>query len=129
MKERCTNTAFKNYGGRGISVCQRWADSFEVFISDMGPRPSPKHSIDRIDNDGNYEPGNCRWATNLEQARNRRTNRVITLDGESLCLVDWAKRTGVDHRTISERLRKGWDERRAVLTPARPHVPYNWRAA
>jgi hypothetical protein len=74
MKGRCYNPAnpkFYRYGGRGITVCERWRDNFENFAADMGPRPSPLHSIDRIDNDRGYEPGNCRWATQLEQQRNR----------------------------------------------------------
>ncbi len=75
LKQRCLNpddAAFRHYGERGIKVCERWRDSFENFYADMGPRPSPKHSIDRINNDGNYEPGNCRWATASEQVKNRR---------------------------------------------------------
>lgn len=92
MKTRCLNpnsTGYENYGGRGIQICQQWIESFEVFLKDMGEKPSPDHSIDRIDNDGNYEPRNCRWATAAEQIRNRRTSVALTINGVTKPLVDW----------------------------------------
>lgn len=112
MKERCTNTktpSFASYGGRGITVCSRWARSFKNFLADVGLRPSAKHTLDRFpDNNGNYEPGNVRWATRSEQARNRRSNRIITHEGKSLPLVEWAALTGIRRDTIAARLRRGW---------------------
>lgn len=110
MKQRCTNPsdpAYHNYGGRGISVCGRWMD-FEPFLEDMGERPSPEHSIDRIDTNGNYEPGNCRWATRKEQNRNRRDNVLLTLGDETLCISEWSDRTGIDACSIRGRIRLGW---------------------
>lgn len=91
---------YHNYGGRGIRVCERWLDGFENFFADMGPKPSPKHSIDRIDNNGNYEPDNCRWALKQEQDNNRRTNRFITHNGVTLTLTQWARRLGVSPRQV-----------------------------
>lgn len=119
---RCRNanvSYFKNYGGRGIKICDRWASSFEAFFADVGPRPSPSHSIDRIDVNGNYEPGNVRWATPLEQANNRRVTRTVTAAGETLSMVAWAKRLGCDPSTIYQRIASGWSEDRAVITPIR----------
>ena len=123
MRARCRNpknTSYPNYGGRGISVCARW-DSFEAFLADVGPRPSPEHSIDRFpDNDGNYEPGNVRWATRVEQARNRRDSsrsRWITHDGRTQTLTQWARETGIRIFTIQSRLNLGWSAGRALTAP------------
>lgn len=107
IKERCLNPNFRcyyNYGGRGISICERWLDAesgFNNFFSDLGVRPSKNHSLDRINFNGNYEPSNCRWATAIEQANNKRTNVMLTYKGETKSLSSWCKQTGIDYiRTI-----------------------------
>ncbi len=117
MVERCTNPkheSWESYGGRGIAVCERWLESFEAFLEDMGPRPA-RHTIDRKDNARGYEPGNCRWATHEEQARNRRSTRLITIGNETLCAEDWAKRNGVSPSAVYDRLRRGWPAEKAVM--------------
>jgi hypothetical protein len=109
-RERCNNPnipGYRNYGGRGITICDRWLNSFENFYADMGPRPSPKHSLDRIDNDGNYEPGNCRWATTKQQSRNRRNNIIVTYDGDDMCLRDFANLVGKNPNLLTKRVKKG----------------------
>lgn len=106
----------RRYLDRGIKVCQRW-QSFANFMADMGPRPSPQHSIDRINNDGDYEPGNCRWATLLEQQRNRSSNRLIEMNGEALPVTVWAERSGVPMQTAHARLRRGWQPTLALTAP------------
>lgn len=111
MKYRCYNPKAKNfylYGAKGVRVCDAWLNSLEQFCLDMGERPSPQHTIDRIDSNGNYEPSNCRWATPKEQARNTSRNRIITFNGETLCLKAWAERTGLTEMCIHGRLRAGW---------------------
>ena len=111
MLSRCSNPRhpeYKRYGGRGIRVYDRWRNSFELFLADMGPRPSSKHSLDRIDNDGDYEPINCRWATQIEQQNNRRNNRILTYGEKSLTIAQWVRKTGIPRRTIYYRLDKGW---------------------
>jgi hypothetical protein len=116
MLKRCLTPAalkFPDYGGRGITVCERWL-SFENFLADMGAPPAGT-TIDRIDNDGPYEPANCRWATSEQQARNRSDSRLLTHDGTSLPLCDWAKRVGLHRTTIAARLGKlGWPVERAL---------------
>lgn len=118
--ERClnvNNSGYHRYGERGIKVCDKWM-TFENFLADMGPRPSSAHSIDRIDNDGNYEPGNCRWATKLEQARNTSRNRLLTHYGRTMCLAEWANETGMSYDTLFARLYGyGWTVEQALTTP------------
>ena len=99
MKKRCTDGR-KNYGGRGIKVCVRWTRSFAAFLTDMGPRPSPRHTIERERNMGNYEPTNCHWALMKEQNRNRRDNRLLEFNGKIQCLAAWAEDTGIPYATI-----------------------------
>jgi len=117
-RQRCNNPrqrGYERYGGRGISVCERW-NSFETFLADMG-LPPPGTSIDRIDNDGNYEPANCRWATPRQQMRNRNCNRRIEAFGEVMTVSAAAERFGIGATTISHRLDKGYEPERAVTEP------------
>jgi len=123
MIQRCynrNNPAWSRYGGRGISVCDQWKDSFPSFIRDMGDRPGPGYSIDRIDNNGNYERDNCRWATSTQQNRNRRSNRMIEYDGRSLSLAEWAESYHIPYSTLSARLKRGWTVSVALSVPIRP---------
>lgn len=122
MKVRCSNPNFKDwklYGGKRISVCARWRDSFEAFFLDLGPRPSPLHSLDRYpNNNGNYELGNVRWATGQEQARNWSTgNHFLECNGERLILSDWAKRLGITNSSLTERIAR-WPLDKALTVPA-----------
>lgn len=119
IKQRCLNPNVRNwhdYGGRGIRICDRWRDSFEAFYEDMGPRPSDRHSIDRIDNDGNYEAGNCRWADISTQSRNRRSNIMVKVNGEHLTLAEAARISAVKYSTVRARLARGCELSEA-LTP------------
>jgi hypothetical protein len=108
IKDRCYNARnkhFKNYGGRGIVVCDRWLESFENFLEDMGLRPC-NYSIDRFpNNDGNYEPSNCRWATKKEQEKNKRTNRYIEHNGKKLTITDWSKIIGISQQWLGKKLK------------------------
>lgn len=119
MKRRCyleTAKSYKDYGGRGIKVCDRWLESFDNFISDMGMRPTPKHEIDRIDTNGDYCPENCRWATKKENARNKRNTVKLTIDGVTKPLVQWAEESGTSSSNIKNRIRNlGWSEKEAVF--------------
>jgi hypothetical protein len=118
MKQRCYYTkhvAYKRYGGRGIRVCSRWL-VYENFLADMGRRPKGK-TIDRIDNDGNYEPKNVRWASMREQNLNKSDATKITVDGVTKSVTEWAEHVGLQRKTIYQRLRKGWAHDKAVLAP------------
>lgn len=109
MKNRVKNKnsfKFHDYGGRGIKICDKWL-KFENFLEDMGYPPTSKHSIDRIDNNGNYEPSNCRWATNREQTRNQRSNIIITHSGVSKCASEWAEELNISAMVIRKKYKKG----------------------
>lgn len=131
MKERCrnpNNPRYKDYGGRGITVCPEWEDSFEQFLVDVGPRPSPEHSLDRLDNDKSYCPENVRWATPKEQARNRRTTILLTMAGRTQTIEEWAEALSVPIERIKGRLRAGWPPELALTAPknAKPkNIPRN----
>lgn len=126
MKSRCNNISdsqYRNYGGRGIKVCDRWLgiDGYTNFFKDLGKRPNAVdsngkslYSIDRIDVNGNYEPSNCRWATRVEQANNMRTNRKILHKGENRTVSEWSSIFGIDKNLIYERLNRGWDVEKAI---------------
>lgn len=121
MKTRCNNenaTSYKNYGGRGITVCDRWLNSFEAFYADMGPKPGAEYSIERNDPNGNYEPGNCRWATMEEQQSNRRNNRYIEYNGKRYTVAQLCRETGITEGMFYSRAEKGWDVETIVSTPA-----------
>ncbi len=119
MKDRCarpTNPDYANYGGRGIVVCDRWL-TFEEFLADMGERPKGT-TLDRFpDRDGNYEPGNCRWATITQQNRNTRSNRTITVNGVAMTVAEAAEHFGIASGTIFHRLRAGWSQTDAATRP------------
>jgi hypothetical protein len=122
MRSRCHcpgDTNYRYYGARGIRVCARW-DSFADFLADMGPRPTPLHSIDRIDSNGDYEPDNCRWALRRDQLRNRRSNVLIELNGETKCITDWCVHFGISITTVYTRLSRGWSLEDALNTPPTP---------
>jgi hypothetical protein len=110
------------YANKGVTVCKRWRESFLAFLEDMGKRPSSKHSLDRYPNrTGNYEPGNCRWATASQQNRNYSRNRFITVHGKTMTLVEWSELTGIKREAIADRLNRGWEPERAVSPTQERH--------
>lgn len=124
IKVRCLDPDckfFEHYGGRGITMHPGWQDSFEGFYKEVGDPPTPKHSIDRIDNEKGYEPGNCRWATMKEQSNNTRRNRPVTINGETKNLMEWAEVFGIAKQALMYRLRTGVPVETALTTPIRGH--------
>lgn len=122
MRSRCNNPwnpNFARYGARGIRVCERWQSDFTAFLQDMGRCPSGQHSIERIDNDGDYAPENCRWATPKEQARNRRSSRLLSYRGATRTAAEWAEVIGITQGTLHARLKEGWSVERALTQPLR----------
>lgn len=118
IKKRCFNVntvGFDDYGGRGVTVCDRWRDSFEAFLADMGTRPSSDHTIERIDNDGDYTPSNCRWALRAEQNANKRNTVRVTVDGIEMCLAVACRKLGLHYGTVYTRIKElGWPQSRAL---------------
>lgn len=117
MRSRCntpSSTNYSEYGGRGIRVFDKWNKSFDDFLADVGRRPTNRHSIDRIDVDGNYEPGNVRWATPTQQLRNTRRNRLVNVDGVQMTLADAVERSDLLYNTVLYRLKRGWTIEQAL---------------
>ena len=123
IKKRCGNpndSRYPIYGGRGITICEHWRNSFEAFLSDVGRRPNSKYSIERIDTNGNYNPENCKWATQKEQQRNRRNNLILTINGASKTLAEWSEISGIKASCILARKRKlGWPDEKCVFNSVR----------
>lgn len=119
MRRRClqpNDQAWDNYGGRGIRICERW-NQFEYFLLDIGPRLSAQYSIERVNVNGNYEPGNCFWATKKEQANNKRSNHIIEFNGLSMTMSQWGEKTGIGFYGIKNRLKLGWTIERTLTEP------------
>lgn len=120
MKRRCYDTKrpkYMDYGGRGITVCDRWLNSYPNFLEDMRERPSVNHSLNRLDNNGDYSPSNCVWSTDKEQSNNRRTNHLLTLDNKTQTIQQWCDEYNIPDSTFHNRLRRGWSVREAITTP------------
>ncbi|MGW2692395.1 hypothetical protein ACWC3Y_11095 [Streptomyces sp. NPDC001296] len=126
MIRRChapSSHAYPRYGGRGIHVCPEWRASFDAFLEDVPPRPGPGYTLDRIDNNGPYAPGNVRWATAGQQARNTRVNHYLTARGQTRLLEEWVEITGIPKSTLFGRIKNGWSDEQAINTPVRPKAP------
>lgn len=123
MRDRCLNpahTQWKNYGGRGITICPEWITDYETFLAYIGRRPTTKHSLDRIDNETGYQPNNVRWATRTEQALNKRTNRLVSAFGKTMSISEWAESSGISWTVLWRRLLSGMSLEDALSTPVLP---------
>lgn len=121
MIKRCydhNNEKYSRYGGRGISVCLRWRESVRAFVDDMGLKPTRHHQIERVDNDGNYEPSNCEWATRKQQSQNTNRNVNLTFEGVTMCMAEWSRQLGIPYDLIRRRKLRGWTDERTLSTPA-----------
>lgn len=128
MMARCydeKNWEYANYGGRGITVCDRWVDSIDNFIADMGEPPTKEHSIDRVDNDKGYSPENCRWATKKQQSENRRVTYMFTMNGVTKSAADWSRDLGMTKKGVLFRIASGWSLEAALTTPKTPKGKYD----
>jgi hypothetical protein len=122
IKARCHNPKsdrYRFYGGRGITMCERWRNSFPEFLADLGPRPGPGYTVERLDNNGHYEPSNCCWATKKTQANNRRSNKRVQWQVQDLTLAEWSDELGIPAAVLSARLRHGWSVERAFTETVR----------
>lgn len=131
IKKRCLNpkhSSYHNYGGRGITVCDRWLEpdgqGFLNFLADMGERPSPRHEVERKHVNGNYCPENCEWILLELQARNKRNNHNLTYNGKTQCLAAWAEEVGINQETIRDRLKRGWSVEKSLTSPAQANRYY-----
>lgn len=122
MKARCVNPRhcqYDRYGGRGIAVCRKWIKSYKAFLLDVGRKPSPNHTLDRIKNNKGYSPGNVRWATHVEQNRNKSDNRIVYVDRSPMCISEVIERFGLNRSTLVSRLRRGWSLEDSIRKPSK----------
>lgn len=120
VRGRCedpNDVSYQWYGAKGIRMYEEWANDIHTFLRDIGPKPSSVHSLDRINNEGHYEPGNVKWSTPREQAQNKSTNVYVTINNETLCVAEWCRKLGVATRMVASRIHRGWKHEDAIMLP------------